>query len=259
LSTTACAVKPCDPSPRRSRDYAESSYERTTPEKRAYGLRLKSAREAAGLSLTEAATALGYSQPVQLSLMENGKRIPTLAAIVQLSNLYGTTTDYLCGLVQGMERDPAVCAEALVAARVSAEVRKLISTMVRVSHHAVRELRPDAGRVLRLAGAALEAAAALARMRSLHPEFDDAFRNGAVLVAKVDVAAGLAREHIEAWERARRTMKSAPVDAGFALPHDIVGDDLPAAAFWPPRPIEPNALDPEPLDPEDNPWSDRTL
>jgi hypothetical protein len=193
-----------------------------------------------------------------LSLMENGKRIPTLAAVVSLARLYGTTADFLCGFAAGLDRDPAVSAELLIASKVSCEVRRLISTMVAVSHGAVRELRPDAGKVLRLAGVALEVAAILERVRRNHPEFDD-LRCGATLVARVEVGASIAREVVEQNERARQTLRQAPVDLGFAVDglHGA-GDDAPAAAFWPPRQVAPGALDPdEPLDLEDDAWAGR--
>ena len=125
-----------------------SRYEAPTAEKILFGKRMRHAREVAGLTLTDAAVAMGYSQPVQLSNMENGNRPMTLRIMLQAAALYGTTADYLCGLSPDPDPDPAVGAQALVAARVTAEVRNLLQLMTTASVDVVRELRPDAADAL---------------------------------------------------------------------------------------------------------------
>ena len=170
--------------PADSKDY-RATYEKPTAEKIAFGARMRRAREVAGMTLTEAATAIGYSQPVQLSYQENGQRLAPLRVLVHLAALYGTTMDYLCGLAPDPDPDPAVGAQALVAARVTAEVRNLVQLMTTASVDVVRELRPDVGRQMRLAGLVVEAAVALGKLRGQHPEFDSLFAS-ATLATKLE-------------------------------------------------------------------------
>lgn len=39
--------------------------------------------------------------------MEAGNRLPPLHVLVQLAHLYGTTVDFLLGLTDDIDRDPA--------------------------------------------------------------------------------------------------------------------------------------------------------
>lgn len=57
---------------------------------------LRKAREARGLSQKEAALSLKVSVPT-VSEWESGKKNPTISNLLQLSNLYEVSTDYLLG------------------------------------------------------------------------------------------------------------------------------------------------------------------
>lgn len=176
-------------------------YESPTPEKRAFGDRLKIARETAGLSQIDAANLLGYSKGVQLSYMEGGSRLPTLRVLLQAAQLYGTTMDYLCGLTGDPSRDPAATAQAIVAARVTGEVRAAIATLIATSMEHVRSLRPDEAKAVRLANIALEVRAALERMRQREPMFDE-LPGGATVLHRVELLADLASEQLAHAARA---------------------------------------------------------
>lgn len=52
------------------------------------------AREAAGLTLTEAATRLGIT-PAAVYQWENGMTLPDAKRLAAIAELYGTTVDYL--------------------------------------------------------------------------------------------------------------------------------------------------------------------
>ena len=54
----------------------------------------KSARSEAGLTIKEAADAIGVTAQA-VSLLENGKSNPTADNIVKMSEVYGCTTDEL--------------------------------------------------------------------------------------------------------------------------------------------------------------------
>lgn len=196
-----------------------SAYETVTPEKKAYGARLSEAREVSGMSLTEAADALGYSQPVQLSLMENGKRMPTVRVIVQCAELYGTTTDFLCGLSADGDRDPATSLQRHIASRVTAEVQRLIVTMSRTSVDAVRELMPAAADGQRLAALVIEAKSALDAFRKLNPKFDD-MRGGSNVMLKMELATLSAIHYAARVDRTKRLM-SAKMGRDFDQPEQM--------------------------------------
>lgn len=201
---------------------ASSGFDAPTAEKRAIGVRLRNAREIAGLALTDAAKHLGYSQPVQLCNMEGGSRMPSVRVLRDLSLLYGTTVDYLLGLVEDSDRDPAVAAHAVIARRLTAECRGLIAAVSAAGVHVVRELRPDAGLMQRIAESVVQAHAALVQVRGFEAGFDD-LRGGARLLAQLDTAAALARHHLNHVARAKRKLAG-----GHAQLFELALDDVDA-------------------------------
>lgn len=213
----------------------KSPYEQPTEEKKRLGARLREAREVAGLTLTAAAEQLGYSQPVQLSLMENGNRPLTFRVAVQLAGMYGTTTDYLAGLTTDMDRDPATAVQRLIASRLAGEVRGLLGQVAAAGVEVVRELRPDVARTARLAAAVSAAASTLQCLRQAWPEFDESAPLGARLVTQLDVASALAREIQEASERAQRALAGRRLDFTWAA-NDA---ELMACQLGPVAPLRP--------------------
>jgi transcriptional regulator with XRE-family HTH domain len=189
------------------------AYERPTPEKIAFGARLMEAREIAGLTQLDAASAMGYSQQVQFSLWESGQRMPPLDVVIRLARLYGTTTDFLCGLAPDSDPDPVVSVQRVVAAAVTADVRRLIQEVATVGADAVRTLRPNVAGNIALAQATLRVAAALSRVRSAGSAFDEQVKGGSSLVREVAVAAELARSQVDALERAQRLMQRRRLSA----------------------------------------------
>lgn len=184
-----------------------SAYEQETEEKRAFGARLREARETAGMNLTDAATSLGYSQPVQLSLMENGKRPVTMAVMVKAAKLYGTTADFLCGLVEDSDRDPAAALQRHIAARLTGDLQRLIEHFRRVSVDTVRELMPSTADAQRLAASVIELNTVMALFKQRNPKFED-MRVGATLDAKVLVASDNAARFMAQVERAQRLLSA---------------------------------------------------
>lgn len=194
-----------------------NAYEQATPEKLAYGTRMREAREIAGLSATDAAHALGYVQPVQLSYIENGTRMPPEKLIKRAAHLYGTTTDFLHGLVPDSDRDPAQCLQRYLAARVHSDVRALINQWSDLSVDAVRKLMPTTAEGTRLANLALESHKALQAIRAANPKFDTHMKGANPLLSKLDLAANAAREYLEQIARAQRVMHVNSLrDAGVA-------------------------------------------
>lgn len=188
----------------------KNTYETPTEAKRAVGKRMAEARDVAALSMTDAATALGYAQPVQLSQFEAGKRFPPIEVIVRCARLYGTTTDFLLGLCDDADRDPAVAVSRHVEASVTGEMRRLISAMTDYSVEIVRRVMPTAAESQRLAGLTLEASAALSELRRAAPDFDD-LRGGARLVAKLEAASAAAAAYADKVARTQRLLRHRAV------------------------------------------------
>lgn len=191
--------------PRKAR--RKSVYDMPDKEKVAFGERLRAAREMAGMSLTNAATAMGYSQPVQLSNMENGQRPVTVRVLISCANLYGTTTDYLCGLTEDVDRDPAAASVRRISSSISGAVHRLADSMVLSSIMALRKVMPTSAQGERLAGLALEAQVELGKVRSRYRRFDN-IPGGNALVSRMDTLAAAAREYAEQMQRSRRLMNT---------------------------------------------------
>jgi transcriptional regulator with XRE-family HTH domain len=205
-----------DPTEAAGRSRRVSPFDLPTPEKRAFGDRMRRARETAGLNQVEASERLGYSQAVQLSNIEAGNRLPPIHMLIAAADLYQTTADYLCGLTPEPDRDPFISCQTLVAQRVAGEVRSLIGTLIESNARVLRQLRADSAAVARLAGLALETQSALQRLRQANPEFDD-MRAGAVLLHKAELAASAAaaivETHLQAGIPGTSSMTSDAVDA----------------------------------------------
>jgi transcriptional regulator with XRE-family HTH domain len=204
----------------------KSGYDEPTAFKVLVGSRMREVREQAGVTLTEAAHAMGYVQPVQLSNMENGQRPPTLRVLLMYAAAFGSTVDYLCGLTSDAEADPATVIQRRLAAEVSEELRQVLAKVAATSVDLARDVRPVLARALRLAQASMEARRALATVRALNPSFDDDLRGGAGLVAKLESSAELAAELLEATTglqaKARdglvgAALKQASLDEGVSL------------------------------------------
>lgn len=222
---------------------ARASYETPTPEKIAFGKRMREAREIAGMTITEAAEAMGYSQPVQLSVMETGQRLPTLRVLIHCTTLYGVTLDFLAGLATDSDPDPAITIQREIAGRVAADTRRLIAAVTAGAVAAVRALKPDAGRTARLASQVIEVAAALGRLRERDGEYFDDLHCGAQVVHRLDAAVITAHAHLVDVARAQRRTPSAPVDFSAVVGIDAVGDiDGLAARLSRPLPLHADDL-----------------
>ncbi|MBZ8138845.1 hypothetical protein CLD22_02885 [Rubrivivax gelatinosus] len=193
--------------PHRKLSEAKTAYDTPNDEKRAWGRRLAEARRIAGLTQTDAAHRLGYSQPVQLSLMESGQRMPSLNVLLSCTELYGTTMDFLCGLVPDSDRDPALGIQRQLAAGVSADLRRVIEAMTSASVDLARALGPSAVRLRQFASLVLLAQERLEQVRTLSPTFDEEVRGGASLVQALSDAAGAAQNELAALERSERLMR----------------------------------------------------
>jgi transcriptional regulator with XRE-family HTH domain len=69
------------------------------------GERLCRARHLSGLSQTEAAHALGYKTPAQLSMWEQCRRSAPVSELIKCARIYGVSTDFLLGESEEVDRD----------------------------------------------------------------------------------------------------------------------------------------------------------
>lgn len=183
-----------------------SAYETPTEEKIAMGQRLIDARELAGLTQAEAADAMGYVQAVQLSYMESGQRMPNLSQVIAFASLYGTTVDFLCGLVIDSDRDPALAVQLYVTARVTADIQDLTRRVSNLSVEVIRSVVPtpaDGMRVVELAGRVNKA---LARVRELNPQADEDMRGLSALVNNVELLRAEAAMYASKVDRSKRVL-----------------------------------------------------
>lgn len=101
------------------------------------GLRLRTARENAGLTVRDAARAIGVSHGYISQLELEFKDPGVIKVVVGLANLYGVSVDYLVGLEGNVARhqpDEGLPMEYRVALQVQREVfRKLADPEARVA------------------------------------------------------------------------------------------------------------------------------
>lgn len=67
--------------------------------------RFVQARELNGMSQTDASQRMGYRKSTQLSLWENGNRLPPIDRMIVAALVYGVSLDYLFGLSDDPDRD----------------------------------------------------------------------------------------------------------------------------------------------------------
>jgi transcriptional regulator with XRE-family HTH domain len=194
------------------------AYETPTPEKIEAGRRMAYARQMAGLDQVEAAQLLGYSQGVQLSLMEAGKRPVPFDKLIAAAKLYDTTLDYLCGLVDDPDRDPAAALLRSVQAHVETDVGSLVRGVFASNAKRLGELLPNVAAADRLASLTAEVGVAMAVFAARNASFLD-MPAGAPLAAKVELASQAAKAYAEKAASARRVMRTriGSVDANDLL------------------------------------------
>lgn len=78
------------------------------------GARIVAARELSGLQQVEFSRAIGHKTPAQPSLWESGRRLVPLADVPTVARVLGVSSDFLLGLSDEPDRDPAVARRSLL-------------------------------------------------------------------------------------------------------------------------------------------------
>ena len=92
--------------------------------RRAVGARFLAAREINGWGQLEAAKMMGYSNSTQLSLIEQGKRMPPHDVLLRASTVYSVSTDFLYALDDEPERDSRAASKNAVLRRMESLLQR---------------------------------------------------------------------------------------------------------------------------------------
>lgn len=158
--------------------------------KKTVGRRLRAARNACGIKQDQAAEAIGHKGVTQLSLAEDGQRLPPLLTLIQLSDLYTVPIDYLIGRIDDPIAERAEHNQGLITRVVASGIKEQFEVFARaVAEHAgvmIAGYSDDRDDMVAMCGAAEEALVALKRVKELNPEFEEDWRGSAKLEASLN-------------------------------------------------------------------------
>ena len=188
------------------------------------GKRLRIARSCAGMQANIAAQRLGYTNATQISLAENGERIPPLHILVEYAKLYVVPLDFLCGLIDDPIADGMETNQGVIANAVSEAIREQFQCLVRsVSEQAsvtIAGYNQDRRDLQVTCNIAQQAKAALERVRELNPEFDEDWRGTARLVTHLE---GLVQIGAQASQRLDREKRIRELSVERISLHELTG------------------------------------
>jgi transcriptional regulator with XRE-family HTH domain len=153
------------------------------------GKRFVDARELNGFGQTQAALMMGWKNATQLSLIEQGKRMPPHQILIIASTVFGTSIDFLLGLSDEPERDPKKAERDAAMRHVHCLIEKNAADMTTMLQLYLRNGTPavSSSRALLAAGAGL--VQAVARVRELNPKaFDEKLKGGSILISAAAAA-----------------------------------------------------------------------
>ena len=174
------------------------------------GRKLRRARKAAGLSESAAGLALAQVGVTMISLYENGHRLPSLANLRLMAQLYGVTTDYLLDMHDDILAEPEEGNQAVLRGIISASLMgqfgQFVDGISRRNAIMIEALSLDRALLSNLAVVATDLVSALNVVRTHAPEFEE-LRGGAKLVRLVGELHGSMSEQIR-----RRAREEAMAD-----------------------------------------------
>jgi len=177
------------------------------------GKRLRIARSCAGMQANIAAQRLGYTNATQISLAENGERIPPLHILLQYAKLYVVPLDFLCGLIDDPIADATETNQSVIANAVCDAIKEQFGTLVRsISEQAsvtIAGYNQDRRDLQATCNIAQQAKAALERVRELNPEFDEDWRGSARLVRHLESLEQIGNQAAQRLDREKRLRELA--------------------------------------------------
>lgn len=162
---------------------------------RAFGARMREAREMCNLSQTAAARRLGYANSTKLAKVENASdtnSVP-LWLIVRAANLYDVSVDFLVGATEGFERDPMERDAISIHRWLLAEREKQAARELAVLYQVGGALTELSNLTEKLSSAVDEMLTAVLRFWERNREFEDMPASSTV-VGALERSEALARE-----------------------------------------------------------------
>jgi transcriptional regulator with XRE-family HTH domain len=179
------------------------------------GSRLLEVRRMNGWTQTEAAAMLGWATPAQLAQIEAGQRRPPHDALLHIATVYNCSLDFIFGLIDSPDRDPARRTRATCLASVRGMLERVAElTVEQVDRSARLSSGMDVGTVRELLFAASRALDSLQLFQKLNQKTFDDLRGGASLIrAEADLG--------DAVRAAKSRLKlSDALDADLPRPED---------------------------------------
>lgn len=155
------------------------------------GKRFSDARELNGFGQTQAALLMGWKNATQLSLIEQGKRMPPHQVLIIASTVLGTSVDFLLGLSSEPERDPKKAEQDAAMRHVHHLIEKNAQSMTGMLLQYLGNVGPSVASANRLMTGAQVLINAITRVRELNPRaFDEELKGGARLIAASQAMTG---------------------------------------------------------------------
>lgn len=149
------------------------------------GKRLRAARKAAVMTEMDACRIVGQKEQTQVSLWENGERMPTIQSIMKLADAYAVPIDWLLGRTDDPIADPLETNQGVIVHAISSNMRGSFDTLcAAIAQQAAVTLEGysvDRRELKEMCVMAVEALSALRRIIELNPEFEEEWRGSASL------------------------------------------------------------------------------
>jgi len=148
------------------------------------GSRIRAAREANGIAQFELAKAIGHQNSAQPSLWEAGRRLIPMTDLARVAKALDTTADYLLGLTDDMDGDPAEVRRGLLVQHLRDQLEAVASTLAGAVLESGLELE-GAMRSTQLMTRCADVQQAVSRFRSANADAFEDMPAGALLVRSV--------------------------------------------------------------------------
>lgn len=149
------------------------------------GARLRAARKAALLTEMDACRIVDQAGQTQVSLWENGQRMPTIQAVIKLAKAYAVPLDWLFGITDDPIADPLETNQGVIVSAITRSMQGSFSTLcAAISQQAavtIEGYSADRRELREMCVMAVEALTALRRMSELNPAFEEDMRGSASL------------------------------------------------------------------------------
>lgn len=153
--------------------------------KKLLGKRLRAARKAAGLTEMDACRLVGQKEQTQVSLWENGERMPTIQSIMKMATAYAVPVDWLLGLTNDPIADPLETNQGVIVNSITTSMRSSFDTLcAAIAQQAavtIEGYSADRRELTEMCVMSVEALASLRRIIELNPEFEEDWRGSASL------------------------------------------------------------------------------